>query len=84
MRPVSKKTAHDNPLGNVRGPMLTETVMLTTTIAKATTPHLGWAGSEPGLLAILAQALRKTKSRKDDPIGTRRFAKLAPVPFAWL
>ena len=34
--------------------------MLTTTIAKAAVPHLGWTGSEPGLFAILVGALRKS------------------------
>lgn len=33
--------------------------MLTTTIAKAAVPTLGWTGSEPGFLAILVGALRK-------------------------
>ena len=58
--------------------------MLTTTIAKATAPTLGWTGSEPGLLTILADALRKPAQKTDGPSKARRFAKPRPVPFAWL
>ena len=50
--------------------------MLTITLTKAANPNLTWAARQPGLAAILAQALRRLPRKPDARPEKARAPKL--------